>query len=581
VVFGYGVHAQSGAVSASIVSPANGALTGDSLWVVAKVTSTLEIQRVSARVEGREVDLGFSPTAYYDKYRAFPGWTNSISLVGLARGTNTVIVEGTDFFGNSAHDQRDFVYDRKPILEVTFPLSLSVARPQIRVSASCSDDDPIGCALRVSAGPVLASGHNSVDKVVSLAQYEGGAVTLHFEAADSAGQTTAIDIPVYVESSVRLSETQEVAGGIWNVLPDRILFLESKSDRGILKIHNRATKVETVVIDQAGRFPQYGALAPKGAMFVGEDGLIYDERDGNVIALGVLDSKYSLVVEGNYAIWNSGQTLILRDLLTGQNTTVSQAAGNWKNDVASNGDVVFWGSDYAVYRYRSGTTQRLSPDTGVWYTYVLTDGTWAVYRKGWDGLVMNDGTGEIELIPRGTGPELAPGSNFQIANGWVAYTKPGTSGQLQVWTRSPEGKQTQLTHFGDNSRMSALASNGEVMFSHGRRYLSRPGETPIEIDSGLGTAFWQQGEWWVTLGRSLFKVQPGNASITLSPGTLSGGTFKITVSAGDGQAVTMQTSLDLVEWTDLGTRIVTGGAIEFSDITAGGSDRRFYRGKMP
>ena len=85
-LFGYGVYAQSGAVSASIVSPANGALTGDSLWVVAKATSTLEIRRFSARVEGREVDLAFSPAAYYDNYSTFPGWTNSISLVGLARG---------------------------------------------------------------------------------------------------------------------------------------------------------------------------------------------------------------------------------------------------------------------------------------------------------------------------------------------------------------------------------------------------------------------------------------------------------------------------------------------------------------
>lgn len=194
---------------------------------------------------------------------------------------------------------------------------------------------------------------------------------------------------------------------------------------------------------------------------------------------------------------------------------------------------------------------------------------------------MNDGTGEIELLPGGTGPELSPGVNFQVANGWVAYTKPGTSGQLQVWTRSPEGIQSQITHFGDDSRISALAPNGEVMFRHGRRYLGRSGQTPIDIDSGLGTVFWQQGQWWLTLGRSLFKVQPGNVPITLRAGTFDGGTFKLTVSAGEGQAVTVQSSPDLLDWTDLATRTVTGGSIEFSDTAVGGPDHRFYRGKMP
>ncbi len=90
-----------------------------------------------------------------------------------------------------------------------------------------------------------------------------------------------------------------------------------------------------------------------------------------------------------------------------------------------------------------------------------------------------------------------------MSQGWVAFTRLGTGGQLQIWRRSPAGVEEQVTFFGDSSRVNGLSPNGEVMFLHGRRYLSRLEGSAIDVSSALGVAFWQEGAWWVMLGRSL------------------------------------------------------------------------------
>ncbi len=583
--------AQSNSLSVSVLQPATGALSGDNLWVCATVTSTFEISQCTAQVEGRQVDLVFSPSAYYDKYGSpHPGWINTLSLSGLARGTKTLSVQATNWLANSAQVQRTFVYDRKPVLTVTAPLDQTVARPQVHLAASCTDDDPAGCSLQVSVGGVVvATGHDSLVQDLSLAGLDESWTTLHFVAIDSAGQQAAADVAVAVESSVRLIQVLEVPGPIMSVEPTRVLFMESRSDRGVLKIRERATGQDTLVMDQPGIFPQSVYLTPQGAIFI--SGQVYDARDGTLVGLGAPNSGMSLVAKGNYAIWSRGEILTLRDLVAGSNTTVSSSAGNWYNDVAANGDVVFWGSPgYNIFRYRAGTVTQLTADAQLWNTYVLTDGTNVVYRKhdpccGTQryGLFLHDGVHEIELAPLALRPEPNRGSDYQASGGWIAFTRLGTGGQLQVWTRSPNGTLTQLTFYGDSSQIDVLASNGELLFWHGGlRYLSRPGQTPVEVGHTLGSYSWQNGQWWVTIGRSLFQFRPNNTAVTLTFAKLAAdGKFKFWVNGGEGQTVVVQASRDLVEWTNVATTTVSGGAIEFVDEVTASFDRRFYRGITP
>ncbi len=596
LAFGPRVEAQPANINISIIQPAAAALVGDDLWAVVTVSSTFEIRSVVARVEDRQASLVFSPTAYSDRFGTWPGWTNTLSLVGLTRGPKMLTVEASDFLNNSAQAQRTFVYDRKPVLTVTAPLAETVARPQVHIAAGCTDDDPVGCSLSVSAGgAVVANARDSIDQVVSLSRFEGSATTLHFEAVDSAGQRTIADIPIYVESSIRLSEAASVPASIWDVQPDRILWLQSTSDRGILKIRQRATGQDTVAMNEPGRWPRYGYLTPEGAIFVEQRGdvltaLVYERRSDVLVELGFPNSSASLVANGNFAIWSMGGTLILRDLATGANTTVSTSAGNWKNDVAANGDVVYWGGDFDIYRYRDGKTAQLTADTALWNSYVLTDGINVIYRKHDPccgaqrfGLALHDGSGETMLTPLELRPlEPGPGSDYQVNNGWVAFTRLGTGGQLQVGTRSPPGTETQIPFFGDSSRIEALAPNSEVMFRHGRRFLSRSGAMPIDINSGLGRIFWQDGHWWVIIGRSLFQVQPDNRPVNLDQARLAAnGRFTFRLNGGDGQSVVIQASTDLVHWTDIATKTLSGASVDFEEPATLDFDHRFYRALTP
>lgn len=598
------LHAQPANITIGIVQPTAGLVVGDDLGIIAATSSTFEVRKVVAQVEGREVTLVFTSTAYYDKWgEPYPGWTNTLSLAGLTRGTKVVIVTATDVFNNSAQSQQAFVYDRKPVLTVTAPLDQTVARPQLRVAASCVDDDPAGCTIQVSVGgKVLAAGHDRVDQGISLSAYEGGWITVRFVATDSAGQPVVAEIAVAVESSVRLSEAVSAAGPIWDVQPDRILCYRSLGAAKGLVIRNRTNGLDTAI--PGSEQSSHGLLTPKGAIFVvptwwpSELVQVLEWRDGAIVELGDLGystPSYTLTVKGDFALWNCGETLVWRNLGTATNQKISSIAGNNRNDVADNGDAVYWTGarkyppyDYHIFRYRGGTTTQLTSDTELWNVYPVTDGVNTVYQKSDPccgtqryGLFLNNGSTEIELAAlqlRQARP--SPGPDYQVSRGWVAFTRLGTGGQLQVWTRSPSGTEAQITFWGDSSRVSALAPNGEVMFWHGKRYLSRPAEVPIEI-TGLGNVFWQDGNWWITIGRSLFKVNTAAFPTISDLFTTTAGALGFQVGGAEAQQVIVQGSGDLSHWENLHTNTVSGGPFIFKDEAATALRQRFYRAVTP
>ena len=291
------------------------------------------------------------------------------------------MVEAKDVFGNAGTAEVSFTHDKKPVLVVSSPESDAVARTTIPVSFTCSDDGPIPCSIQIQANrQVVATNEVSV---LDLSDYDHSIVTLKFSARDSAGQVTSVERAVYVESNPRLVEEARVSGRIWDAQQDRILYLRSAEGGKTLNIRDRASGLDTVVLDDRLIELQYGFLTPQGAIFVAS-GTVNDWRDGRLVDLGPLNSSSSLSVNGTFAIWNVNfvfQDLILRDLLAGTNVIVSRNTGNWFNSVASNGDVVFWGNDYKVYRYRRGVTTLLSESKTLWNTYPITDGTNAVYRR--------------------------------------------------------------------------------------------------------------------------------------------------------------------------------------------------------
>jgi hypothetical protein len=510
-----------GAIRVSIGQPRANALVGDTLSIVASVTSQYETSSVVGAVGDRQTSLAYSDGA----------WRGRIPLRGLERGSQTLTVTSTDIQGSSVSASVPFRYDLKPELTVSFPLSATVIRNgSVRAAASCSDDDLSGCSVEVwVGGAMLVQARDHLDTDISLSSYEGRVVPVEFRVTDSAGQRASTQRSVFVESSTRLTEIATVGGPVWDVDAGRLLYIDESSGNRVLKIRDRASGNDATVMGAPDNVPQVGYLIPGGALFSGQSGdilttMVYEWRDGSLLNLGHLDSPNSLTVAGRWAIWSERWNLTRRDLVTGSNTLVATDAANVDNDVAPNGDVAYWSvGGYQVFRYRNGATTQLTNDTGLWNTYVVTDGMNVIYRKHTPccqvqtyRIAVFGASGERILSDHGLhGP--AAGLDFRANNGWIAYTKP-SDGVLQVWTVSPDGLERQVTHLGTDSRIAALGSNGEVVFVNGsRRYLSVPGYTASPVDIGAdwvwpwpsGTPngmLWRDGRLLVLIGRSVFEV---------------------------------------------------------------------------
>jgi hypothetical protein len=207
------------------------------------------------------------------------------------------------------------------------------------------------------------------------------------------------------------------------------------------------------------------------------------------------------------------------------NVTIATNAGNWNNDVAANGDVVYWTSGawypetgYNIFRARGGVTTQLTfdPVSTRWNLDPLTDGTTAVYMKCAASasvpppcdIVLNDGNAETILSP---GQSVKPirGSDYAITAGWAAYTMGDLAGTRQVWRHTGTGNQ-QLTFFGStNSIIEGVSSDGTVLLLHGsRRYRAVPGAALEDLSSSLGRTINKGGTLYVIIGNTVFRVLP-------------------------------------------------------------------------
>jgi hypothetical protein len=102
-----------------------------------------------------------------------------------------------------------------------------------------------------------------------------------------------------------------------------------------------------------------------------------------------------------------------------------------------------------------------------------------------------------------------PNTDYQVNNGWAAFTRVGVDGVSQVWLRSPAGDVTQLSFFGSSTSIDALGPNGDAtLISRYRRYYCTSGAMPIDVGSSQGKSFYQDGQWYAIIGRSLFSITP-------------------------------------------------------------------------
>jgi hypothetical protein len=501
------------------VSPAANAYVTHQFNVKVFVRSTLDFGSLTARIGSLSVLLHLSSDPACQAPACTAVYEGTMDVSGMPEGALTLEITAQDVQGRIGRHSQTINFDDAAVLTVTSPLNDSVARPTIDIAATCTDAGGQGCTVKVFNGLVeLASGSGGVNQALDLGANVGARVTLRFVAIDARNQTTETTRQVYVDSAPRLSVAATVGGPILDVRASRVLYRTTSVLGESLHVLERSNGSITDLPVPAGKTITVAYLTNYGVMLVTQDvggtvlsSRIYDWNNNVLYDLGYPDSASSLQVNGSYAVWNNNKVLWRRDLATRTNLMLSSLAGNWENGIAANGTAAWWSTGYQIFMY-NGVTSQISNDT-LWNTYVRTDGHYTVYRKHTPccsnqtyAITLYDGVGEKNLRPANA-LEPVPGADYQIRDGWVAYTDIGNFGQRHVWTYDAQGNKVQRTFFGVSSYIDTLGDGGNLMFISGnRRYLSTSSGASSDVNSSLGKAYQVGDQWLVSIGRVLFEL---------------------------------------------------------------------------
>jgi hypothetical protein len=514
------------------------ALVDSNLFIQVIVSSTNPLSSVTANVNSRQTTLITLPGDDPSKR------SGTLSLLGLPEDTVYVQIVATDNQNNQQTAIVPFRYDLPPSLIVEFPLSWSVASPQIRIKAKCMDKG--GCTLTIggSAPGFIVDQINSgdsIDTMLDLSANIGRTGNIDFIAKDLQGRYTIISKQVLVENSPYLKPVYEATDQILDLNYNKVLvantWWKGSNNTPDLNPYVHRTRIIDLTTGDSIPIPYQGPLTssnvadprrnsyltPYGAIFPVVDtttnlAQIMDWNNGSLYSLGTLNSSNSIRTAGNYAIWNNNQILKLRNLQSVTNTIISSSTGNGNNDVVANGMVVYWSSDYNIYRFANNISTKLTDNAGnKWNVFPLTDGINIVYNKRDPcctdqhyALHVHNGQTDSLLSDMGT-KEPVPGYNYQLNNKYIAYTKPNSSGNYHVWLRDTSGIHSRVTFSGTDNKIDFLAANGNMTYItsliRGRRYLTNKATGQItEIGSSLGWIYYRDSTWYWVLGRMLYKI---------------------------------------------------------------------------
>lgn len=491
----------------SIQNPTNYQLVGNNLDISVSVYSTLEITTALAVVENLESNL-----TYNYQTKLFEG---VLSLSSLAQDTLTLNITVTDIDNNSSSVDLQFIYDTPPNILVIYPLDGSLARPTVNINTNCLEQNDNDCRINISIGSsVIFEGGSEIIDELDLSDYEGSIVTLLFTAIDDRNQTTTVSRAVYVESSPFLKQIVRVPYPISDFDGNNLLYAKDTVDAEIYDLNT--TEIITI---------PFGNRIGSNNLFLTHQGAIFQRFTNSSLAKGLyewtnntineltnnINSNSSVTVRGDYIIWSEGSVLFKRELSTGTTTLISSNAGNWRNDVSMNGEVAYWDYSYDIHFFKDNIDTKLTNDSYYWNTYVKTNGDLSIYRKHDPccgdqqyALAIHDGV--EELVLRDFQSREDSYGSYQIDNQYIAYGRNGNMGQNHIWIRESSGDNHQITYFGNDSRLELLNALGEVSFLNGGRYLSDKLGNKIKISSGLGKVYWEENEWYITIGSDLLKI---------------------------------------------------------------------------
>lgn len=417
-----------------------------------------------------------------------------------------------------------------PLLTIDSLANLGVARPVLKIQAKCTG----GCAIDAYGpyGQLIASARDSIPEL-DLSDYNGQVIPLRIIATGDNGNTAEKTIRVYVESSPHLTEYFTAPGKILDFRYSKVLAADADNGYPVIADISggqTAALVPAMIQEDQAYLSPYGAVFAAGAS-------IYEWKNGQAISHG---SGNNLSVSGHYAAWKRNDTFLLRrDLSLDTTSTISASHAVQGLHVADNGHVVFgreldqalYPRESSVYMYRNGGAgdiyeQAAIGRTGAPVFSPLTDGVNAIYSKASDDygpygvstLYFYDGRAS-NILNGITDYKQRPFDDFQISNKHAAFIMA-----QQVYERDSTGVVRPLTAFSTGCyqcykvAIDLLNNKGEMTITRegsGRYFIGLNRQLKLvtallrkDQDGWVSRSFYDDGSWYVAIGRTLFKLNP-------------------------------------------------------------------------
>ncbi|CAN96831.1 putative secreted protein [Sorangium cellulosum So ce56] len=503
-----------------------------------------DVYSVEAEYAGVTTPLTFND--YNDRYYA------TIDTSAVPYGPHTLTFTAYDKLGRASTRQYTVHKYAPPSVWVASPRPNRTLTGDTRIAATCVGTPPYSCTQlkarvrsqvrdEVLVGvPSSVPGRMDVLHSLSSPLQSGEVLTIRLEATDDVGPIWYGPtlggglgfhdwaLPrVYVERSPKLTAVQRAPGAILDFDATRVLFIDHALQIGVV---DRMTQQVTWLGELRMHHdwmhkPGYGALTPSGVAMQAWYGYVFLWKDGALDRTprqGRLDA-----VNGDTLLWTRADDdeAIVHTFSTGTETSLwldPGSASPFQADITASGDAYY--STHEEPWIRGPGEIRLGNHPG-YLQRPITDGT-NVAGRWWNGSVSSSylytaGGAEVFLGDSRTGDA----AGLLLHAGYAAYLK--SDGAVnQVWLRTPSGDEHQLSDFATPSQFDqqelrighdGISDTGEVMFLNDKkRYIGRPGAAPEEISSDLGHGRWFDGDWYVTLGDTLFKVASAEAPAFLA-----------------------------------------------------------------
>jgi hypothetical protein len=489
----------------------------DSVEIRVGVAGPYPVSSVRAAIGDRSIALTYVASSNY--------WRGKLSTAGLPYGPLTVVGTATDVQGRGGTGQMQFEHNLRPVVTVTLPGDSSATRNTIQYSATCRDDHPNGCtSLQLLIdNVVVASGTNSLTGTISMVGRPTPSYLVFRGTAPRADQFNGVESSlqvnrlVYTEPLTSYDSVGTTSGPVYDYAFGRALYHRIDTDSAFA-VRTFATGLDQAFTLPAGRWLLQGFSSPVGGVFAARDERhsgperLYELRNGVTTTGPTLSEGQDLYVAGTYLLYRTAAgSLFRRELGTGSEVLIASSGAY---TVGANGDVAILGSASGfsqVFRYRNGVVTQVTNNSNSEITYrpSYTDGVnivmgYSSINVG-SGLRIWDGTTETELREYSTTSMNATLGPPLLNGGWTLFRR-FNQGEQRLSLRSPTGDGRQLALY---AAPEALGSDGTVVFkTESRRYVVTPGGSPRDIGSINGKVVWREGNFYLLLGRTVWRLRP-------------------------------------------------------------------------